>query len=227
MAQFGWPTLIKTAAITAVVTSGLWASAGMVWYYRVGPGHVAADRANPQEAAGQLVPMVSPVAPATHEALDPAALVAANQAMPSTLLMPVKGVTAAQLVDTFTQSRAEGRVHEAIDIMAPRGTPVIAAAAGTVEKLHFSAQGGITVYVRSPDRRLLYYYAHLDSYAPGLAEGQVLAVGAPLGLVGFSGNASPDGPHLHFAISAIAPDQQWYQPAVPLNPYPLLRGKPG
>ena len=129
---------------------------------------------------------------------------------------------AAALVDTFTDSRADGRVHDAIDIMAPRGTPVIAAAAGTVERLFTSKLGGTTIYLRSTDRRVVYYYAHLEAYAPGLAEGQVLAAGAPIGFVGSSGNADPMAPHLHFAVLTTAPEAKWYDPATAVNPFPLI-----
>jgi murein DD-endopeptidase MepM/ murein hydrolase activator NlpD len=144
---------------------------------------------------------------------------------PSGLAIPVVGIRPEQLGDTFTQARAGGRPHDAIDIMAPRGTPVIAAAEGTVEKLFFShGGGGITAYVRSPDRAWSYYYAHLDGYAPGLAEGQQVRRGDPIGFVGSTGNASPDGPHLHFAISRMAPDDRFWQ-GTPINPYPLLAGR--
>ena len=97
--------------------------------------------------------------------------------------------------DTFTQARAGGaRVHDAIDIMADEGTPVIAATDGTVEKLFFSdGGGGITAYVRSPDQRWTYYYAHLQGYAPGLAEGQKVKRGQLIGRVGHTGNANPAG----------------------------------
>ncbi|MGH6788036.1 MAG: M23 family metallopeptidase [Novosphingobium sp.] len=140
------------------------------------------------------------------------------------LLIPVAGVRADQLVDTFTQARAGGkRVHDAIDIMAPLGTPVLAAAGGRVEKLFISKDGGKTIYVRSPDRRTIHYYAHLDAYAAGLAEGQPVSAGQRIGSVGFSGNANPAAPHLHFAVMATAPDAPWYAKAVALNPYPLLR----
>jgi murein DD-endopeptidase MepM/ murein hydrolase activator NlpD len=145
---------------------------------------------------------------------------------PSGLAIPVAGIRPEQLSDTFSQARAGGaRVHDAIDIMAPRGTPVVAAAGGTVEKLFFSSgAGGITVYVRSPDRAWIYYYAHLDGYAPGLAEGRPINRGDPIGFVGSTGNASAAGPHLHFAINRMAPADRWWQ-GVPINPYPLLAGR--
>lgn len=165
-------------------------------------------------------PAAAPAAPATVAS-------AAPEIAPSGLAIPVAGIRAAQLSDTFTQARAGGaRPHDAIDIMAPRGTPVIAAAEGTVEKLFFSnGGGGITAYVRSPDGRWTYYYAHLDAYAPGLREGGHVARGDPIGTVGFTGNANPAGPHLHFAIHVMAPGERWYQGRA-INPYPLLAGRP-
>ena len=145
---------------------------------------------------------------------------------PAGLAVPVAGVKPRELVDTFTQARAGGaRVHDAIDIMAAQGTPVVAAAPGRVEKLFFSqGGGGISAYVRSDDGKWSYYYAHLSAYAPGLHEGQRLQRGAHVGYVGFTGNASPDGPHLHFAINAMAPGEKWYQGRA-INPYPLLAGR--
>lgn len=145
---------------------------------------------------------------------------------PSGLAIPVAGKTSRDLVDTYTASRSGGaRVHNAIDIMADRGTPVIAAAPGTVEKLFFSeGGGGISAYLRSDDGQWIYYYAHLDAYAPGLAEGQRMARGAPIGTVGFTGNASPEGPHLHFAVHRMAPGESWHE-GIPVNPYPLLTGR--
>ncbi|HKR24598.1 MAG TPA: M23 family metallopeptidase [Allosphingosinicella sp.] len=140
------------------------------------------------------------------------------------LLIPVEGVRADQLRDTFAEARGAGRPHDAIDIMAPRGTAVIAVAEGTVEKLFFSrGGGGITAYVRSPDRRLIYYYAHLDSYAPGLREGRAVRRGDPIGTVGSTGNASPAGPHLHFAVHEMRPGERWWEGRA-VNPYPLLAG---
>ena len=146
---------------------------------------------------------------------------------PSGLAVPVAGVRPAQLVDTFTQARAGGaRVHDAIDIMAPEGTAVLAAAPGTIEKLFFSpGGGGISAYVRSDDARWTYYYAHLSAYAPGVREGQKVPRGALIGYVGHTGNASADGPHLHFAINQMRGGEKWHQ-GTPINPYPLLAGKP-
>lgn len=176
-----------------------------------------------------IAPVPAPVAsPAPKEAeVQAVAPAPAPVAVPATeFIIPVQGVRARQLVDTFSQARAGGaRVHDAIDIMAPRGTPVIAAATGTVEKLFFSGGGGgISAYVRSPDRRWIHYYAHLDAYAPGLHEGQRLRSGDPIGTVGSTGNANPEGPHLHFAIKYMAPDERWWQ-GRPINPYPLLAGR--
>lgn len=171
-------------------------------------------RSPPAEQA----PAAAPIAPATQ--IEPAQAPAPSGA----LLIPVAGVTPTQLIDTFTTDRANGRVHNAIDIMAPRGTPILAAASGQVEKLHFSeGGGGISLYIRSPDRRWMHYYAHLDRYAPGLAEGQQVQRGALLGFVGSTGNASPEGPHLHFAVNSMAADDRWWQ-GTPVNPYPLLTG---
>jgi peptidoglycan LD-endopeptidase LytH len=145
---------------------------------------------------------------------------------PAGLAVPVAGVEADDLIDTFTQGRAGGaRRHDAIDIMAPQGTPVVAAARGTVERLFFSeGGGGITAFVRSPDRRWSYYYAHLAHYAPGLKEGQQVVRGQVIGYVGSTGNADFEGPHLHFAIKRTNPEDDWHGGQA-INPYPLLAGE--
>jgi murein DD-endopeptidase MepM/ murein hydrolase activator NlpD len=143
---------------------------------------------------------------------------------PSGLAIPVTGIRADQLTDTFDAARSAGRRHDAIDIMAAEGTPVIAAADGTVEKLFNSVRGGLTIYERAPDQKWQYYYAHLSAYAPGLHEGQQVKRGEVIGRVGHTGDASPDGPHLHFAINTVGQGQGWWQGS-PINPYPLLAGK--
>ncbi|HEX8446647.1 MAG TPA: M23 family metallopeptidase [Sphingomonas sp.] len=169
-----------------------------------------------------LVAMVR-VGRAGPDHVPPAPPHADARAGPAGWTVPVAGVAPATLADTFGDARA-GHVHGAIDIPAARGTPVIAAAAGTVEKIFESGAGGHTVYVRSPDQRWIGYYAHLDSYAPGLAEGRAVARGAVIGTVGFSGNADPGGPHLHFEVKAMAPDEPWYRGRA-VNPYPMLTGR--
>jgi murein DD-endopeptidase MepM/ murein hydrolase activator NlpD len=158
--------------------------------------------------------------PQTADAV--AAVTAANAS--GALLLPVQGVPASKLVDTFTQSRGAGRVHDAIDIMAPRGTPVLAVADGRVAKLFTSKPGGLTVYQFDREEKLAYYYAHLDHYAPNLAEGQQLKRGDVLGYVGSTGNASPEAPHLHFAVFVLGPEKHWWQ-GTAVNPYPLLGGR--
>ncbi|HYE56914.1 MAG TPA: M23 family metallopeptidase [Rhodothermales bacterium] len=141
------------------------------------------------------------------------------------LLIPVAGVEGRQLVDTFTQARSEGRIHNALDIMAPKGTPVVAAAAGRVLRLFTSERGGKTVYVLLPDGHTVHYYAHLDAYAEGLAAGKQVRAGEFIGTVGETGNVAPGSPHLHFAIWT-ATDSLHFWNGTSINPYPLLKNAP-
>jgi murein DD-endopeptidase MepM/ murein hydrolase activator NlpD len=140
--------------------------------------------------------------------------------MPRPLIIPVSGMNGASLRDMFNDTRG-GRRHEAIDLMAPRGTPVIAADDGVVKKLFTSVPGGLTVYQFDPEERYCYYYAHLDAYAANLHEGQRLRRGDLLGYVGTTGNAPKDAPHLHFAVIRLDPDRRWWKGTY-VNPYPLL-----
>ena len=142
---------------------------------------------------------------------------------PRPMIVPVAGVARSAMRDTFDEGRGTHR-HEAIDILAPRGTPVIAADDGVVQKLFTSVAGGLTVYEFDPDQRYCYYYAHLDGYAAGLHEGQPLRRGEVIGYVGTSGNASKDTPHLHFALIRLDPDRRWWKGTY-VNPYPLLRSQ--
>ena len=137
------------------------------------------------------------------------------------LEMPVEGVDSDELRDTFADGRGS-RTHEAIDIMAPRHTPVRAVEDGHIAKLFTSAAGGLTIYQFEPTGTFTYYYAHLDRYAAGLREGQPVRRGDVLGYVGSTGNASPDAPHLHFAIFRQTPERQWWK-GEPVNPYPVLK----
>ena len=200
---------LVTAVLAVLLTT-------MFWVGRYGQEETGGAR----QPAVMVVPPESPL-PASAPASSPAANLWLG---PTGVAIPVAGVKPDQLLDTFTQARGGGRVHDAIDIMAPAGTPVIAAAPGTVEKLFFSqGGGGITAYVRSPDGRWTYYYAHLQDYAPSLKEGEEIKRGDPIGRVGSTGDANPAAPHLHFAINRMAPGERWWQ-GTPINPYPLLAG---
>lgn len=137
------------------------------------------------------------------------------------LIVPVAGVRPTSLVGSFRDARGS-RVHEALDIGAPRGTPVLAADDGTVLKLFTSRGGGLTIYVADPTKKFIYYYAHLDAYAPALAEGQAVVKGQQIGTVGTTGNAPPNTPHLHFAILRNDDMTRWWT-GTPVDPFPILR----
>jgi murein DD-endopeptidase MepM/ murein hydrolase activator NlpD len=167
-------------------------------------------------AVGPTVPpSAMPVQPAPQ--ITPAVPTQAE----TPLMIPVAGVKAEALADTFDQQRGE-RPHEAMDIMAPKGTAVLAAADGKIVKLFNSKPGGLTIYEFDPGETRAYYYAHLDRYAPGLKEGQQVKRGDTIGFVGSSGNADVKAPHLHFTIFELTPEKQWWK-GKPVNPYPLLR----
>jgi murein DD-endopeptidase MepM/ murein hydrolase activator NlpD len=137
------------------------------------------------------------------------------------IIVPVAGVKANELRDTFAQARGGGRIHRAMDILAPRGTPVVAAVDGTIRKIFSSKGGGLTIYQFDRDEERVYYYAHLDRYAAGLAEGQSVRQGTVIGYVGTSGNAPAGTPHLHFSIEVLSPTKEWWK-GEPVNPYPIL-----
>jgi murein DD-endopeptidase MepM/ murein hydrolase activator NlpD len=140
------------------------------------------------------------------------------------LVIPVVGTKADKLFDSFDDRRGGTRRHEAIDIMAPRGTAVLAADAGTVLKFHNSAAGGLTIYIADLTQRFIMLYAHLDRYRPGLTEGMTVKKGEIIGYVGSTGNASPTAPHLHFAIARSDNPKEWWK-GTPLNPFLVWRGK--
>jgi peptidoglycan LD-endopeptidase LytH len=196
---------LLTIVVTATLTSAGWIVAGGTLMER------ARDASQVGGAPADAAP-----------SLDPVGVVEPELGAGAALTMPVLGVRPADLTDTFADARGGGRVHDALDIMAPEGTAVVAAAPGMVERLFLSDEGGKTVYVRSNDRRTIYYYAHLKDYAAGLKEGQTVRPGQRLGSVGYTGNADPAAPHLHFAILRTTPDAKWWEPATPVNPYPLL-----
>jgi murein DD-endopeptidase MepM/ murein hydrolase activator NlpD len=137
------------------------------------------------------------------------------------LAIPVAGATAGQLHDSFDEARDGERVHRALDIMAPRGTPVLSADSGRILRVSKSALGGNTIYATDPLGRVVYYYAHLDAYQRGLAQGASVARGDTLGFVGTTGNAPKDAPHLHFQVMRMPQDGKYWD-GDPINPYPLI-----
>ena len=159
--------------------------------------------------------------PATATAAVPASDAAVS--VENQLLIPVAGIKASALKDTFDEARGSERRHEAIDILAPKGTQVFAVADGKIAKLFNSKPGGLTVYQFDTSEKVSYYYAHLDRYATDVKEGMTLKRGDLVGYVGTSGNADPNTPHLHFAMFALGPEKQWWK-GRPINPYPLLGG---
>jgi murein DD-endopeptidase MepM/ murein hydrolase activator NlpD len=139
------------------------------------------------------------------------------------LEIPVQGIEDDELYDSFDDTRGSSRKHEAIDIMASRGTPVVAVEDGTIQRLFTSKGGGLTIYQFDPSGAYCYYYAHLDSYAAPLREGMQVKKGDVIGYVGSTGNASKDAPHLHFAIFRLTNEKQWWKGDA-INPYPILKG---
>lgn len=147
-----------------------------------------------------------------------------HQPSPARLIIPVEGVQRRNLSDTWGDARLEGRHHEGIDIMAPQGTPVLAAADGRIVKFFDSVRGGTTIYQFDRSERFVYYYAHLSRRAATLHEGDEVRRGDVIAYVGMSGNAPV--PHLHFEIQRLTPARHWWQ-ADSMNPYPnLISGMP-
>jgi len=180
---------------------------------------VALAYARPRSAAAPASASPAAVSPAARwPAAD------GTSGLRPALLVPVLGVNASDLKDTFDEMRGQGRSHRAIDILAPRGTPVVAAVDGTIRKLFTSKAGGLTIYQFDPEEKRVYYYAHLDTYAGGLAENAFVRQGSVIGYVGTSGNSPVGTPHLHFSIEDLPPTKEWWK-GVPVNPYPLLTGR--
>ncbi len=191
------------------------------------PVPLSGSRVNP---APPLTPAEVQASQSSLERADPATIATAGAAATAgsvdalrarRLTIPVSGVDADDLHDTYDDLRGGTRPHEALDIMSPRNTPVVAVEDGRVEKLFTSDAGGLTIYQFDPSGSFAYYYAHLDRYAAGLREGQTVRRGDVIGYVGSTGNASPDAPHLHFAIFRLNAERQWWK-GDPINPYRVL-----
>lgn len=231
---------LRVLLIVVLIVAGL---AVQIWWR---PRHAAlgppATNLNRESAATPILensPPTTPTPAAPAIAQSPAAQAVEETPPPQTdqasslplspsfvgtlkLIIPVAGVKPDQLLDTFTDARSEGRVHDAIDIPAPAGTPVQAAADGEIVKLFPSERGGTTIYQLSSDRKLVFYYAHLQRYADGLVVGKFVKQGDVIAYVGDTGNAGAGNFHLHFSISIIT-DPKRYWEGTNINPYPLLR----
>ncbi|GAB2315698.1 M23 family metallopeptidase [Stenotrophomonas maltophilia] len=201
--------------LSQLIVIGVVLGLGLGWWLR-------RDAAETTAVSTPATPLTVMATPTAEAATPRASLPASVDAAPDGLLLPVQGVLPSQLRDTFTDARSEGRVHDAIDIMADAGTPVLAVADGTVEKLFDSKRGGLTIYQFEPSGRWCYYYAHLQRYADGLSEKQVIKRGDVIGYVGSTGNASAQAPHLHFEVHVLGPEKQWWK-GESINPYPLLK----
>lgn len=179
-------------------------------------------------AQGALPPPPNPAllaaAPETKAMPTDANLRTSPAAPPSgpSIALPLPNLKRGDLQNTFDDTRGGGTKHEAIDIIAPRGTPVLAVDEGNVVKLFTSKKGGLTVYQYDDSRTYCYYYAHLDRYAEGLKEGMLLRRGDKVGYAGSTGDAQPNNPHLHFAILQLGPDKHWWEHTTAIDPYPIL-----
>ena len=217
----------RIAAIVAVL-----AAAGVVtgWALRDGlpvPAVPTTSAADPVTPRGVVHPPLlgagsSPAiggAAGTSDAADEAAITALRQ---RGLRLPIDDTDVERLKGMFSQLRGENPAHEAVDILAPRDTPIHAVDDGTIAKLFTSHAGGLSIYQFDPDQRFSYYYAHLERYATDLVDGQRVTRGEVIGYVGTSGNAPPDTPHLHFAIFEVGADHRWWG-GRPIDPYLVLR----
>jgi murein DD-endopeptidase MepM/ murein hydrolase activator NlpD len=211
-------------------------TAGVVMPDDAGPGVLEPEAGSVAATSGERPLAVKPdnraTEPARAEPAPAASVPAAEEprigANPVEVLrdrrlaLPVEGLERSALVRSYADARGGGRRHEAIDILAPRNTPVLAVENGVVARFFNSRQGGLTIYQYDPSRRFIYYYAHLEQYARGLQEGDEVRRGQVIGYVGSSGNAPPNTPHLHFAIFlAVRPDRWWE--GIPVDPYDVLR----
>jgi len=169
--------------------------------------------------AAASTPAATGGASGTNDVAEEAAITALRR---RGLRLPIDDADVEQLKGMFARTRDGSPPHEAVDIVAPRDTPIHAVDDGTIAKLFTSQAGGLTIYQFDPDQRFSYYYAHLERYAPGLADGQRVMRGDVIGFVGTSGNAPPDTPHLHFAISELDAAREWWS-GRPIDPYLVFK----
>jgi peptidoglycan LD-endopeptidase LytH len=242
-------TSLARVRVLLITVAALLILASAFWLGTRNPGYQGTAVSLPQseKVPGSVVDNSSPLSKAPAVSPSPAASIDVNQMRESSegvssqspdqqannilsgsfigtiqLIIPVAGVKPEQLRDTFTDARSEGRAHDAIDIMAPAGTPVLAASDGEIVRLFQSERGGITIYQLSPEKKLVFYYAHLERYAEGLAVGKYVKQGEVIAYVGDTGNAGTGNYHLHFSIAVLTDPKRYFEGAN-INPYPLLR----
>jgi len=208
--------------------AGVLVLGGVVWYRMYAPAATVAAVPVTETSPAPLPPPLTPPKPLVVPPVvtTPPGRGDADRKMPDSaglphLAMPLAGVDASTLTESFYDTR-DGRKHEALDLPAARGTPVLAVAEGNVAKLFTSKQGGLTVYQFDNSQKFCFYYAHLDGYQPGLKEGTLLRTGDVLGYVGSTGNANPKTPHLHLAVFELGPEKKWWE-GKPIDPLPLLK----
>jgi len=217
--------MVVMAALFTIFPAAPWGAAGESVEAATAMPAAIADAPSPvtdvRPSAKEAPPAVSPpeqtVAVVPSMSADPFAVLRSRR-----LEVPVQGARREDLRDTFEEQRGSARRHEAIDLLAPRHTPVVAVEDGTVARLFLSDAGGMTVYQFDPTSTYVYYYAHLERYVEGLKDGDRVKRGEVLGYVGTTGNAPPDTPHLHFAIFQMTDKKQWWQ-GTPIDPYKVLR----
>jgi murein DD-endopeptidase MepM/ murein hydrolase activator NlpD len=180
----------------------------------------AASRSRPRDV------LFIPAARSNVAAAEEAPAAEAVMAPGASLMIPVRGIGPQQLRDSYRDARSGGRVHNAIDIMAPGGAPVVAAADGTIRRLRTGGLGGVTIYQVGTDGQTLYYYAHLQRYAAGIREGMPVRRGEVIAYVGDTGNAGTGNYHLHFSVGRLTNPDRWWD-SENVNPYPLLVGEYG
>lgn len=235
---------IPAALLAAGFVFGAFTTAVLVWRYgnfvgqrdphasveHVSPMRRWIDRLEEDDVTNAVVEGTPAVATPAAPPPAPAGTSGVTAALPEELVdrdldVPVEGIDREALVQSFDQARGGNRRHQAIDILAPRDTPVVAVEDGTIARLFKSAQGGLTIYQYDPSGRYVYYYAHLDGYARGLQEGDLVRRGQVIGYVGTTGNAPANTPHLHFAIFQLTGEKRWWE-GTPLDPYTILRKVP-
>src|SRR5262245_25296596 len=161
----------------------------------------------------------SPSAPTTKSTSAPTP----RSVKPVGLIIPVEGGRPSDLHDTFYAARSDGRVHRAIDIMVPRGTPVLTASDNEIVRIGRNRLGGKIIYQLSDDKKIIFYYAHLDRYTTDLRVNDSVQQSDVIAYVGCTSNANPNNYHLHFSILIAGADPKKLWKGNSINPYPMLR----